>query len=748
MPRNLSKYLSYFLICLILFTTHSCKSKKGLDAGFSILVQNDIYINGKLNNDEILHTYLKQQPKSKYFGLKREQILFSERKLKQSAKQLKLYYNNKSYFNNTVKTIVKTKKNKTKVEYHIQLGQPYNIDTISYSGVKDESIKKLIKENLNVNETVKVGLPYDYWALENKRNDIYGLLIENGYYSLEKSDLGFYADTINKQNSIGLEYFLKTKDSNIKPFRFNQTVVKLLTHSKKEVVTDTLTIGDLTIIAPTNTFPITTKTLKSCLLFTKGDLFKRSLVDNSYSKLNNLNVFERIRVTLNPDDENNLDCVIEMYTRKKIVNTYSVEGVHTSGNYGLAGTISYEDRNIFKGAESLKFKLNGIAEHQGAQDGTTPIFNAFTVGGDLSLTFPKLLSPVNTKPLLDPSRQVNTTFSLGYNRLNRPSLGRTILNFKYGYHWQIGQNKHYFNPVEISSVYIDEGSDLEGTSGTNIQQLYTNFLITASNYTFEFTDQNPKKIKDHNFLRAKIESSGNIFSAIAKTTNFFKQDAEGRNLLYNNVYTQYLKFDFDYRHYFVFNKNHEIATRFQFGIGVPYGNSSAMPFQKQYFIGGSNDIRGFDSYSTGPGSYPGNSDAAFYTADMKIQSSLEYRFTIYESFKGAAFVDAGNIWEVKENKDEDGNLLKPGAHFKWNRFHEEIASSIGIGLRYDMDFLLFRVDFSHPMYDPSVGYRNPNYNKDISGSQEFLSSPISQRWQLNNITLKELKIGIGIGYPF
>lgn len=744
-------FLRSFILFILLFNSISCNITKDLEDGQSILVSNEIYINGKKSNDEVLYTYLKQQPKSSYFGLKYDEVLFSKRKLAQSEKQLKLYFNNKSYFDNTVLSQFTTKRKRTKIKYFITTNQPYLIDSINYNSIHNSIIKNIIKNNPNLKKP-KVGDKYDYWNLEKEIDHIYNTLIESGYYTLNKADLGFYADTINKQNEISLECFLDTTKTQqaLTPYKFNTITVKLLSDDDEvnELPIDTIYYENFILITPRNTFPINENTIESCLLFQKGTLYKRSLVDNSFSKLNNLNVFERIRITLNDNNNQTLDCIIEMYKRKKIANTYSLEGIHTTGNYGLSGNIIYEDRNLFRGAEALKIKINGIGEHQGAEDDKSPLLNSFTYGGDLSLTFPKILTPVNIDVLLDPSKRVNTVFSFGYNRLDRPSLGRTIINFKAGYQWQEGKMKHFLNPTEISSVYIDEDSDLSGQSGTNIQQLYSNFLITATNYAFEYNDQDPKKIKDHNFIRGKIELSGNILNAIAETTNLISQNEEGFNILYKNIYTQFAKFDLDFRHYFVFDNNHQIAGRFQFGLGIPYGNSTAMPFQKQYFNGGSNDIRGFNSYSIGPGSYPGNSNIDFYTADLKLQTSLEYRFTISSALKGAVFIDAGNIWELKQNKDEEGNILKPGAQFQWNRFTKEIASSIGFGFRYDMEFLIFRVDIAHAMYDPSVGFRNPEFNSETPGSQEFISAPISHRWKLNQLRLTDVKLGIGIGYPF
>lgn len=743
-------FIKGFILIILLFNLISCGVTKDLEDGQSFLIENKIYVNGKKTNNEILYTYLKQQTKSSYFGLKHSEILFSLRKLKQSEKQLHLYYNNKSYFNNTVYSEYKTKRKKTKVNYYITTNTPYQIDSISYDQINNLTIKKIILDNIN-DKSPKIGDNYDYWTLEKERNHNYNTLIENGYYSINKADLGFYADTINKKNTIGLEYFLDTISNNrLLPYHFNNITITLLSNDDlvNQLPIDTITFNNITLISPRNSFPINNKTIESCLLFSKGDSYKRSLVDNTFSKLNNLNVFERIRITLDENINHTLDCHIEMYKRKKIANTYSLEGIHTTGNYGLSGNFIYEDRNLFRGAEALRIKINGIAEHQGAEEDKSPLFNSFTYGGDISLSFPKILSPVNLDLLLDPSKRVNTVFTFGYNRLDRPSLGRTIINFKSGYQWEEDRTKHLLNLTEISSVYIDESSDLSGQSGTNIQQLYSNFLITSTNYAFEYSDQDPKKIKDHNVIRGKIEFSGNILNAIAETTNLISKNEEGFNIIYKNIYTQFAKIDFDFRHYFVFDNNHQIAGRFLFGIGIPYGNSTAMPFQKQYFVGGSNDIRGFNSYSIGPGSYPGTSQTDFYTADLKLGASLEYRFTISKAFKGALFVDAGNIWELKQNKDAEGNILKPGAQFKFDTFSKEIASSIGFGFRYDMDFLLFRIDLSHAMYDPSIGFKNPNYVENTPGVQEFISSPIAHRWRLNHLKLREVKLGIGIGYPF
>ncbi|MGB0427906.1 MAG: BamA/TamA family outer membrane protein [Flavobacteriales bacterium] len=744
-----------FVWLALMVLLSSCSITRQLDDNETVLASNRIEVNGKTSKNEELLNYLKQQAKRSWFGLKLNKVVYNENKMRQSAKQLKLYFNNKSFFDNSVETDVKTKKKKTSVLYKITTRQPYLIDSIGFNDVSSEDIKHLISTQEFENQ-IKKGDFYDYWSLESWRDHLYTELKEKGYFSLEKKHFGFYADTLGLDNKVHLDFYVDSLATQHgmqahEVFHFRKTRIQLFANAhEKQLPLDSLQVGQLTILYPKQAFPVNYEVIEDCLLFGQGDIYKLSAVNNTYFKLSNLGVFERIRINVEQVSNQEVDAYIELRKRKKLDFTQSLDGVHRSGNIGLSASLSYTDKNLFRGAEQLRIDLEGLAENQPDEAGKTlQFFNAYRVGAESSLRFPKLLTPVNMDHIFDPSKRVNTIFSVGINRIDRPGLGRLSIKGKYAYSWEEDFFRHQLSPLEINSVRIDDHSDLSGLSGMDLQQQYSNYLIPSSSYAFSYSNQNPNKFQNHSLVLGKMEFSGNVLNVIGETTNILNTDRNGNFQIGGNAFTQYTKLDLDFRHYVVFDRDHSVAFRFQSGVGIPYSNSQSLPFQKQYYMGGSNDLRAFSAYKVGPGSYPGTGEAAaFYTSDFKLESSLEYRFPIIKSLKGACFLDAGNIWELQENVDESGNLLKPGAQFKWDSFYQEIASGLGVGIRYDMDFLVLRFDIAHPMTDPNVSISNPDYDPESASSQALLSAPLAARWQLNNIRLRKTRLNIGVGFPF
>jgi outer membrane protein assembly factor BamA len=244
------------------------------------------------------------------------------------------------------------------------------------------------------------------------------------------------------------------------------------------------------------------------------------------------------------------------------------------------------------------------------------------------------------------------------------------------------------------------------------------------NYSLIFTNQNLQKSKDFIYFKFNSELAGNILYAAFKASGAEKTD--GAYELFKVSFAQYALGDIDFRYYNILNPGNKIVYRFFAGAGLPYKNSTALPFEKQYFSGGANSIRAWQVRDLGPGSYIDTTHTTYsnQTADIKLEANLEYRFKLFWVLEGALFVDAGNIWAINNNDNREG------AQFKFDRFYKDIAVGTGFGTRFDFSFFIFR-------FDLGIKTRDPEY-------------PDGQKWVFGSRQLgrNDFVLNLGIGYPF
>jgi hypothetical protein len=290
------------------------------------------------------------------------------------------------------------------------------------------------------------------------------------------------------------------------------------------------------------------------------------------------------------------------------------------------------------------------------------------------------------------------------------------------------------NPLQLNMVkipFIDNVyRDSVINKSTYLMNSYKDVLITSGTYSFIYNNQKLKKARDNWFIRFNFEAAGNLLYAVKKLTKADTITDQVTNFSHYNIlgqpFAQFLRTDIDVRYHRIINDVSSLVYRGFFGIGIPYRNSVAMPFEKQYFEGGANGIRGWQVRSLGPGSYYAPSSTyTSQTGDIKLEANIEYRFKLFWVLEGAVFIDAGNIWAIKEDKD------RPGAQFKFNTLYRDLAVGSGFGMRFDLKFVLLRTDLGFKMKDP----------KD----------PADRSWiftQSNGLNRDNMVLVIGIGYPF
>jgi len=673
------------------------------------------------------------------------------------------YLANVGYFHSDVDYSVQfnERSKKAHVTYSVDPSDPYRIADLSYE-ISDPELAAWISRTASAS-LIRTGNNYNVYTLDEERERVSNFLVNNGYYGFVKDYIFFEVDSAlgNRQ----MEVFFKVKNKTLSATDSAGNFIEERHHryliDRVEIYPD---------FDPSTPFPgkepfdtlveevhqvrrnkspnyyhilfreklrINPGILAQSTLIENGEPYSLKDVQETYKRYGNLSIYKFADIgfnesgsTLMPDSGGFRDLTCRLRLQRAPVHQYSIEaeGTNSGGDLGIGGNFTYRNRNIFRGGELLQIKLRGAMEAQ--QSSQTEVedqeeflfFNTFEWGAEAQVTFPRFLIPVKMERFPKYFRPV-TTISSGINFRKRPTYDRYIVNFSFGYEWQeSATKKHIVQPFNISSIKVhptpEFTQELEELDDPRVKNQYTDHLITALQYSFIFNNQNINKIQDFIYFRADVETSGNIFYLFNNALDS-KKDSAGYYRIVGIPYAQYGRLELDFRYYFVATRTNQLVFRLLTGIGIPYGNSDALPFEKGFYLGGANSMRAWIYRGLGPGAYSDQGSNIDKMGDIVIETNIEYRFPIYSFFKGALFFDAGNVWLLNENENF------PGADFKYNTFYRQIAMDAGIGLRFDFRFFIFRVDFAMRLRDPSL--------------------PRGERW----VADKGIWFwNFGIGYPF
>ena len=392
-----------------------------------------------------------------------------------------------------------------------------------------------------------------------------------------------------------------------------------------------------------------------------------------------------------------LNCTILTSPAKLQGFGVDLEGTNSAGDFGFASSLNYQHRNLFKGSEVFSAKVRGAYE---ALTKSSTGGNYWELGAETSVLFPRFLFPFVNENFKRRVR-ASTELRVSYSIQTRPEYRRAILSGGWSYIWQERSNtqaRHVFKLLDIDYVHlpkIDSTFDANLPNSTRIYN-FTDQFVVGSGYTYSFTNYNPQnRLRNTHSLRVSFEMAGNLLYAFSKMTQA-KKDKDGLYNLFGINYSQFIKGDVDFSKSIVLDDRNKIAFHVGVGIGYPYGNSKILPFERTYFSGGANSVRGWSVRTLGPGGMLADSVKSFadQVGDIRLDLNLEYRTKMFWKFELAAYVDAGNIWTMRADKErEDGN-------FDFSRFYKEIAVSYGLGLRLDFDFFLIRFDTGMKAYNP------------------------------------------------
>ena len=414
-----------------------------------------------------------------------------------------------------------------------------------------------------------------------------------------------------------------------------------------------------------------------------------------------------------------LETNIKLSPTKPNTVAFQPEGTNTAGDLGAAAVLTYQNRNLFHGSELFSIELRAAFEAIKGLEGYSN-HNYEEYGVQARLQFPRFLSPFSTREF---RRRSNATseLSVGWDFQDRPEFHRRVFSAAWKYNWS-NVRRHLNYELEIpdlSYVYMPWISErfkadyLDNVSNRNaiLRYNYEDLFIMRSGFSVSYNRNDDIAIK------AKIESAGNLLS-LANAVSKFKKNEQGQSKIFNIAYAQYLKFDFAFTRVLRFDPRNSLALHADFGIAYPYGNSKVLPFEKRYIAGGPNSVRGWSVRELGPGSFRGTDgriDFINQTGDLRLNLSSEYRTHLFWKFDGAAFVDAGNIWTLREYAEQ------PGGQFHFGKFLKQIAVAYGLGLRLNFDYFVLRFDAGmkaiDPAYSSGKGHYpivNPKFSRDFT----------------------------------
>lgn len=647
---------------------------------------------------------------------------------------------NLGIFESFTESKIVEKKRTAKVIYTSHVHQPYIVKDLIYA-VSDDSISRLILAEKD-RSLIKPGKDYNLDLLKNERIRIDAILKNKGYFYFNPDYLLFKADTSTANRTVTFRLTLKDSipEDALTVYRINDVYVNQnysLNERRTRNAQDTVMVEDVIFLGKEERMAIRPKALAKSIYLRKQQVFSRQDHIITLNRLMSMGIFKLVQVNFTENNDSVpglLDVNILMTPMPKRTFMAELDLVSKSNNYaGPRVNISILNRNTFGGAELLDLKLAGSFEAQ--MGGTGENLYSYSYNPQIELTFPRFLVPFpikRTSSIYIPK----TSLLLSYNYLKRVNyFDMRTFRLVYGFKWKENIRKeHELNPIDISYTTVGNKSDVFNElleANPFLKRSYEEQFIAGGSYAFTYNEQMLTGKKTQFYFHLNPELAGNIFS-LTKIIGGRKVSSDNPSRVAGSVYSQYAKLSLDGRVYYNFKDKNKLAARFFAGVADPFGNSSVLPYTKQFFSGGPNSIRAFQINSVGPGTFyqdTGNRGFLQMGGDVKLEMNTEYRFTIYRFFKGALFADAGNVWLLKSNP------ANTGSSFKTSEFLNEIAVGAGLGLRIDVSFFILRFDLAMPLRKPWLEENNRWVIDQINFG--------SAGWRSDNLVLN-----VAIGYPF
>ncbi|WP_455666500.1 translocation and assembly module lipoprotein TamL [Phocaeicola sp.] len=645
------------------------------------------------------------------------------------------------FFNGSVSYSVDSLKNprKAKLSYQINMANPYYLDSIMYLKYPARA-DSLIRATYN-QRVLRSGENFSVLKLEEERQRLSTLFRNNGYYYFRPEFITFRADTLRKPGFVSLQVVPKqgVPAEAKTPYYIGNTSI-YLTGYKGEEPTDSISFRGMTLHYSGKKPGIRPGVLAKRFFYQKGQLYSQARQNYTQEALARLGIFKFAEFRYAPQDT--LPGCDTLNVRMNAMFDLPYDGelelnvtTKSTDQTGPGAIFSLSRKNFLRTAATLSFQLKGSYEWQtnSTVDGSSSVMNSYELGASFSLDYPRLVLPWVNKQLRRSRFPQHTSFKLYANQLNRArffkmlSFGGTVsYDFQPSRVWKhtVTPFRLTFNTLQHTTARFDSITEANPSLALSLG----NQFIPAMSYTFTYDNILLKK-RNNVWWETSFTSAGNATSLVyAAFGKGFKET--GKKLL-NSPYAQFLKMTSEVRCLFKVAEKQHIATRLMGGILYAYGNQTVAPYSEQFYIGGANSIRAFTVRSIGPGTFHPKEDNRYgyidETGDLKLEANVEYRFPLFGDLYGATFLDAGNVWLLREQKDKDGNNARPGGEITMRNLGKSIALGTGVGLRYDLTFLVVRLDLGialHAPYDTGKsGYYNIPKFKDGLGLHFAIGYP-------------------------
>lgn len=652
-------------------------------------------------------------------------VVYSVEDARKSVQQLQQMMRSKGCFGSWVEfDTLHLKNRRIAIRYHIHASYRHRIQSVSFAAQTPE-VDSLVRATQQ-ESLLHSGDYYDQEIIEAERSRLLTMLQNGGYYNANPQLIHFYVDTTFADSllSIDVQIYNPQTEGRTEPLE------------KYRIATITI-----------DSSAVRESVVRRALRFNTGDRFDASRISASYNTLLNLRTFSYIdiltkesplsepgnrlldaHVRLKNSTQQKISLSLELSNASPITNR---ENSSTGGNFGLETVLNYQHKNLFGGAEALTVEANLLGElskntfNSDAAATFHDLFSTFETGLKTTLNLPVFLIPYRSR--IKPSRTLpHTLFSVNGNYQYRPYFERFAFGGSFGYNWNPGmQSAHQFLPFELTYVNIKNIdwsylSSFANVMDSRIAYQFSDHLILDMRYDYVYSSQRFGSRDNFTYLHASAEIAGNVLAAIAYTQS--EKNEYGERLILDVPYSQYLRFGAEAKYYFYHGRRSTLVLRAITGVGLPYGNSTMMPYEKGFFGGGPTTLRAWQIRRLGPGSYMPLDEYDFdRVGDISLVANVEERFPLIGPFEGALFVDVGNVWTAHKTE------AYPEGEFRLQTFAKQLAVGTGVALRVKISILTLRLDMALPAYDPSLA---------------------TDRWRFRHWTFKNLVANFGIDYPF
>lgn len=753
------RLLYILLFCISvpsLFLLESCSTTRTLSEGQTRLKSNVVTVVNRKEHpdfqDPTLDNYIRQKPNTYFIKTRRggwnpflyisnwtngkgggwdrfvtklgqAPVVFDPALMEDSRDNISTHLKYTGYYGSHVQAIASVLNRQTVVDYLVTLGKQYPIKSIYYEVDNPDLAEEIFKDT--VNSLIQRGKPLSEDLLDKESERSAAYLRNQGYYEFSKNFYFFAADTVSVQDSALLRISVRnyprggSPDEAVRHRRFYFGKVEIYpvsdniryrasVASRIPQVLDTVNYGDITILYDKKR-RIRPSMLDKMNRIVPGELYNESIVNNTYQRMSNLRIYNSVSVELTKADTNTVDCNIRLIPSKAHGYKVNLEAsTNSTGLIGISPSISYYNRNIFKGGEWLSLSVSGNFQFS-VRNST----RATEFGANAGLSFPTfVLLPDRMFKNIIP----RTDIELSYNFQRRPEYTRNMIGANFGWSWSSQSNKFYFKvvPLQINIVNLPVYSDsfLESLTNPFVREAYKNHFEAGLGFDLQYSSD-PSINPANSYFKAdfQFDIAGNLISAF---NPLMPVDSSGFRTIWNSPYSQFVRGELSLVYTWKFGRDNKqaLAVRGLGGIGYAYGNSAKMPFERLFWAGGSNSLRGWTARSVGPGS--SRMDRTFsipnQTGDMRLEANIEYRFPLFSIFRGAVFADWGNVWNLERTGRHESmgggsgedHSTEELSYFRWGDVFRTSAFSAGAGLRIDLNFVVVRFDVGIKLYDPAT----------------------------------------------